>query len=302
MLSLNDLSVKFHVYSWSTKIDFVVSNTGGFQNFDGSSVCLLWDQRLILTLEKIGIHPMLENSGASGYRLKIDASVTACEAENLGKRLAYALLSVAISRHWGLSLSWQDTPLPCRGIDRTASRGFEMQAFASVVNQISIADFIESLNIGFSDSTVIPYSLLLSMELCASSRFQTDNRAKLILLVSALETCAQQQDISDEVGDLIESLKKMVQSHNLLDKSLQDSLLGQITNLTRESSRRAIKRLLMQTNVKQEDIDFIDYAYQARSKIVHEGQRIPELDIMNNRLDQILQAIYRETFMFQSIN
>jgi hypothetical protein len=290
--TLNDLATKPNVYSWSSKVDFVVNNVGGFKDFGESPLCLLWQPQFILTIEKKKIHPYLEESGAAGYRLKIDASSTASDAEEAGKRLAYAILSVAIARQWGMTLSWQDTPLPCRVIDRTASSGMQMIGFGSVKNKISLTEFSEKLSDSFSKLKSIPYSLLLSMELCASSRFQTDNRTKLILLISALEAIGEQRDISEEVDDLILSLRNVVDSYTFKEESLKNSIIGQITNLTRESCRHAIKRALSNAAISQEDIGFIDEAYQARSKIVHEGQRIPELDIMNSRIDGILQAVY----------
>jgi hypothetical protein len=131
------------------------------------------------------------------------------------------------------------------------------------------------------------------MELFASSRFQTDNRTKLILLVSALEAMSEQRDISEEVDELIQSLMDSVKSYSFKDESLRYSLIGQIKNLARESSRRAIKRVLSNAKINQEDILFIDGAYKARSKIVHEGQRVPELSIINSRVERIMQAIYQ---------
>nr|WP_321464588.1 HEPN domain-containing protein [uncultured Desulfobulbus sp.] len=291
--TLNDLAMKPNVYSWSSKVDFVINNVGGFKDYKESSLCLLWKQPFILTLEKKKIHPHLEESGASGYRLKIDASLTACEAERAGKRLVYALLSVAIFRYWGVTLSWQDTPLPCRVIDRTVSGGMRVQGFASVKNDISLGEFAEKLSHSFSELNEIPYTLLLSMELCASSRFQTDDRTKLILLISALEAIAEQRNISSEVGDLILSLKSLVNDYKFTDESLKNSLIGQIGNLVRESSRRAIKRVLLSADINKEDINFVEEAYGARSKIVHEGHRIPEMSIMNARIDRILQSVYK---------
>ena len=49
-------------------------------------------------------------------------------------------------------------------------------------------------------------------------------------------------------------------------------------------------------------IKFIDEAYQARSKIVHEGQRIPELTIMTTRIDGIMQTIYQRYDAAGNIN
>lgn len=91
---------------------------------------------------------------------------------------------------------------------------------------------------------------------------------------------------------MVNILKEEVNKFSIDDISLKDSILGQVNNLSRESANRAIKRLLRESNLEKEEIQFIEEAYSSRSKIVHEGRRIPELDHMNARLDQILQRLY----------
>src|SRR5487761_960410 len=159
-----DIRDKPNVYSWATKVDFMLNSVGGFKDLDNANVSLLWDQDYILTLERQTIHPQLEDAGAAGYRLTIDATDTASDAENLGTRLAYALLNVAIERQWGMSLSWLDSPLPCRVIDRTASTGFSVQGFSSSTNHVQTSEFVAAIETGFARHSQVPYSLLLSME------------------------------------------------------------------------------------------------------------------------------------------
>jgi len=292
MVTKKDIYEKSNIYSWSTKVDFMLNSQGQFSDFDNANVSLLWGQDLILSLYSREIHPELEGSGARGYRLIINAADTACEAEKIGLKLAYALLSVAIDKHWGMTLSWPDSPLPCRVVDRTASTGMSMQAFATVTNPVKISDFVDSLEKSFTEHNEVPYTLLLSMELYASSNFENNNRSKLIMLMSALEALAEQQDFSDELSPLIETLTKVVEDTTIKDQNLKRSLIGQVANLKRESIRRAITRLLAEVELSEEDQRFVDEAYKTRSKIVHEGQRVPELDIINSRLGQILKDIY----------
>lgn len=147
-----------------------------------------------MKLEKRNIHPKYENAGATGYRITLEAAETACDAENLGKRLAYALLKIALNRNYGILLSWHDTPLPCRVIDRTASVGSSLEGFITAVSSITISDFTHSLDTNFSEVESVPYRLLLSLELCVSSRLVDDSRVRLIMLISALEALAEQQD------------------------------------------------------------------------------------------------------------
>jgi hypothetical protein len=294
MASRKDIRDKPMVYSWATKVDFMLNSAGGFKDLSDANVCLLWDQDYILTLERRKVHPQLENAGAAGYRLTIDATDTASDAENLGTRLAYALLNVAIERQWGMSLSWPDSSLPCRVIDRTASTGSSVEGFGSTTSHVQTNDFVAALEKGFEHHSQVPYSLLLSMELCASSRFENNNRSKLILLVSAFEAVARQQDLSRDLGPLVVHLRSTIEKFGIEDAGLKASLLGQVEGLKRESVRRAICRLLIETSLSKEDRDFVDETYQARSKIVHEGHRVPELDAMTAKLDALLRQVYRE--------
>lgn len=113
--------------------------------------------------------------------------------------------------------------------------------------------------------------------------------------MSALEALAGQQDFSDKLDPLITKLKSTVKKTEIEDQLLKHSLIGQIDGLKRESIRRALQRLLTENNVREEDRKFVDEAYRARSKIVHEGQRVPELDQINSRLEMILTSIYAIT-------
>lgn len=161
-----------------------------------------------------------------------------------------------------------------------------------MTNHVAAVDFVKALDESFSQHSEVPYSLFLSMELCASSRIASNNRSKLIMLVSAFEALAKQQDLSAELGTTVDELKSIVRASSIEDGGIKSSLLGQIEGLKRESVRRAVRRLLATVGLSDEDCQFVDKAYQARSKIVHEGQRVSELDAMNGRLDSLLKFIY----------
>lgn len=282
------------VYSWGAAVDFVLDSRGGFKDLDEPPLSLLWQQPYILRLDQRQIHPTQEGAGARGYRLTIYAEDTAGAAENLGTRLVVALLGVAIDRVWGLSLSWPDSPLPCRVLDRTASAGPSVTAFGSVTGLVTLDKFASELDRHFEKSAQPSYRRLLSMELCAASRMENSNRAKLIMLVSALEALAEQKDLSSQLSPLIANLKAAVQAHSFSEESLRDSIVNQIDRLRQESARRAILRLLREAGIVQDEIDFVEEAYSARSGIVHEGRRVPRLDSIVNRLDSVLRRLYQE--------
>lgn len=301
IITRNDIFQKANVYSWGVKVEFTLNSQGGFKNLDDANVSLLWNEKYILTLKPRKVHPQLQSGGIKGYTLKIEATDTASSAESVGVRLAYSLLSIAISKHWGMSLSWPDSPLPCRVIDRTKAKGMTAQGFGSVTSHVEISEFVSILESSFKKLADVPYQLLLSMELCASSRLESNNRSKLIILVSAFEALAIQKDYSKELGPLIVDLKSVVKNSEFEDESLKNSILGQIERLKQESIRRAMRRFMGNIGLSDDDCQFIDEAYQARSSVVHEGLRVPELDAMTSRIDSILRHIYGviETDNFQ---
>ncbi|MFT6900300.1 MAG: hypothetical protein ACJAXS_000462 [Colwellia sp.] len=288
-----DLCNKASVYSWGVKIDFVINSRGGFSEVDETSFSFLWNHDLILTLEPRKIHPQLADAGSKGFRLIINATDTASEAERVGAKVAYSLLDFCIQRRWGIELSWPDSPLPCRVIDRTTSPGMTFQGFGTVTSHVKVSEFVNALETSFSHHDTIPYSLLLSMELYGSSHFENNQRSKLIMIMSSLEALAGQQDMTDKLGSLITDLKKVITQSPLDDDRLKNSLRGQIDGLKRESIRSAIKRLLSDSGINDDDKKFVDEAYKARSEIVHEGQRVPELSVMNSRLENVLISVYK---------
>jgi len=288
-----DLFSKTRVYSWGVKIDFLINNRGGFFDVDETSFSLLWNHDLIVTIEPRKIHPNLSDAGSKGFRLIVNATDTAGEAERIGTRIAYSLLDFCIHRRWGIELSWPDSPLPCRVTDRNASTGISFQAFGSTTSHVKVSEFVTALEASFSHHDIIPYSLLLSMELYGASHFENNQRSKLIMIMSSLEALAGQRDMTSQLGSLISDLKKVIAQSDIEDDRLINSLKGQIDGLKRESIRGAIKRLLSESEISEDDKKFVDEAYMARSKIVHEGQRIPELSTMNSKLEKILISVYK---------
>ena len=91
----------------------------------------------------------------------------------------------------------------------------------------------------------------------------------------------------------LKDLKEVIDKSEIQDERLKNSLRGQIGNFKRESVRSAIQRLLKDSQIIEEDIKFVDKAYSDRSKIVHEGKRVPELSILNSKLENVLISVYK---------
>jgi hypothetical protein len=296
MINKTDICNKTNVYSWGVIIDFTINSRGGFLDVDETSFSLLWHHDLILTLEPRKIHPQLADAGSRGFRLVINATDTASKAKNIGEKVAYSLLDFCIQRRWGVAFSWHDSPLPFRVIDRTPTPGMPrmtIQSFGTVTGHVKVSEFANALESSFSYHDKIKPSLLLSMELYASSHFENNQRSKLIMIMSSLEALAEQEKLSERLGSTIEDLKEVINKSAIQDENLKNSLRGQIDSFKRESVRSAIQRLLKNSQIGKEDIKFVDQAYSARSKIVHEGQRVPELSTLNSKLENVLISVYK---------
>jgi len=152
---------------------------------------------------------------------------------------------------------------------------------------------VERFDTAFKRFQKVPYRLLLSMELCASSRLESNTRSRLLLLVSAFEALAEQRDFSKQLGGLIANLQDVLSEAELADEALRASLKGQIDRMARESVRRAIRRMLGRHSlISEADAATVEKAYGARSDILHDGKRVPELDAMANELDNMLMRLY----------
>lgn len=276
-------------HGWGVKVDFVVNERGGLTDFSGNKASILWKHAdSILEIERTTISPALKSRGATGYRLSLMARETASEAEQDGIRMAMGILLLALRKGWGLGLSWPDSPIPCRVVDRLASRGLSASGYATVTSHLGMAEFSASFEVGYSAYEVPPARVLLSLELCVASRLETSARSRLVMLVSALEALAQQQKYGADVQKLVSNLSERIERSKIEDQSLKDSLIGQVRGLTRESARRAIVRHLASLGFNAEECRFVEGAYSARSKIVHEGLRVPGLDRLANGMDRLL--------------
>lgn len=219
---------KPYAYPWAAVVEFVVGPLCGVRDSESElpAPLAINDGWHVAQLESVEIDPELKRAGHRGFRLTVEAEDTACGAESIGVRLIYALLALAVEQKWGLTLVSQDTPLACRVVDRNAPKGPTLQAFATVTQYISKADFESKVRAGFQRYTEeVPYRLLLSMELFAASMLEEPSRSKLVMLVSALEALAEQGDLSHDLGQVVTKLLDVVRSSEV-DDGLRKSLEG----------------------------------------------------------------------------
>lgn len=286
---------KTNVYSWSAKVDFTLGRGYALEELSGDTV-FVWESPYVVALSRRRIHPDLESAGTTGYRLVVNAESTAGAAEVLGLHLAFGLLWMGVTQHYAIGLEWPESPLPCRVIDRTASSGISLQGFGSVSRRLQLAEFVSRLEQGFSKAPahLLP-RLLVSMELYCGSKLETSKRARFVMLISALEAISEQAPTGEKVEKIVETVLVPAIHGAQFEQNTQDSLIGRIRELKRESARGAIRRLLREYGFESADLQLIDSAYMLRSSIVHEGRRVPELDAAISQVEPILSSLYART-------
>lgn len=251
------------------------------------------------TLARIRPDRMLEWEGGKRYEMEIVGYSTASEAEGAGMQMAQALLLLAISLDFGLRLSYHSHEPPAV-FDRTVSKGDVISAEGySVWPQKVVLDELEKV----IAKPVHHRRLLLSMELFAAAALESNDRARYVMAVSALEPLAVQQDLGAEVSRAVDTLCSQFDADKSIPDGIQQSIRGRLLQLKRESVRQALKRLC-ETWFPSEPTAWssIDSAYRLRSELLHEG-RPNDLDILlhqeTRNFSNYLRRIYQYEYDYQ---
>ena len=234
--------------------------------------------------------------GGKKYEIDVVGFPKASEAEEAGMQVAQALLVCAVSLNFGLRLSYVSHEPPSV-YDRTASSGVRVSARLSShwAQGVVLEEFERAYMAPPRDRR-----LLLSMELFAAASLESNDRARFVMAVSALEPLAEQVDLGPEVSAVVDALCTTLNSHESVPDHLRDSLKGRLLQLKRESVRQALKRLCGRWF--QEDASawtVLDRAYCLRSDLLHEG-RPTDLDILlvqeTENVSSYLRRIYQHEY------
>lgn len=234
----------------------------------------------------VSIQPgrLLEWESGKRYEVELVGFPTASEAENAGMQLAQALLLCAVSLDFGLRLSYASHEPPSV-YDRTVSTDLTMfaEGYTSWPQQIVLDEFFRAISTPVKDRR-----LLLSMELFAAAALESNDRARFVMAVSALEPLAEQADMGPEVSEAVDGLCRLLEAQESVPEHLRQSLRGRLLQLKRESVRQALKRLCGKWFPEEPTAwSTLDRAYALRSELLHEG-RPNDLDIL---LHQETQAV-----------
>lgn len=248
------------------------------------------------TLAIIQPGQLLESDGGKHYEMEIIGFPTASEAERAGMQMAQTLLLCAISLNFGLRLSYH-THEPPAVFDRTVSAGAFMSAsvYSYFPQEIVLNEFEKALAAPLRDRR-----LLLSMELLAASALESNDRARFVMAVSALEPLAEQQQLGPEVSNVVDSLCTQLDADASVPENLRQSIRGRLLQLKTESVRQALKRLCGRWFPSDPNAwTHIDRVYALRSELLHEG-RPQDLDVLlreeTRSITNYLRRIYQQEY------
>jgi Apea-like HEPN len=174
------------------------------------------------------------------------------------------------------------------------SGGFGLTVAASgkltspISNLVSIADEV------FSQNRLVDKKLLVSMELFAAARMEATPRARFVSLVSAVEPLLKQDRInSPTLEEAIRNTQSLIGQADDLDEVTKDSLNSRLGELRRESISQSLRRLVaMHFPNSCHAATIARQAYDTRSKILHDGDTITDLDEIAAEFEDLLRKIY----------
>lgn len=237
-----------------------------------------------------------EVEGGKSYDITVEGFPTASDAEFAGMQMAQALLLCAVSLDFGLRLSYQSHEPPTV-FDRTISAGMFGFAtgYTSWPQDVMLSELWRAIETPLQERR-----LLLSLELFVSAAMESNERARFVMAVSALEPLAIQEALGPEVSQAVDSLAIELSKSTSISTDIKDSLRGRLLQLKRESVRQALKRHCSRWFPDNQDAwKSLDYAYGLRSELLHEG-RPSDRDILLTEQARIvtnyLRAIYEMEF------
>ena len=261
---------------------------GGLEN-----VTLLFEDGTLASIEP---GRTLEWEGGKRYQIEVNAYPTASEAEEAGMRTAQALLLTAVSLNFGLRLNYHSHEPPTV-FDRTVSKGSSswIEGFTSWPQDVVLKELATALAVPLGDRR-----LLLSMELFVAAVLESNDRARFVMAVSALEPLAAQQNLGSEVAAVVDELSDKLAAADAIPRELRESLQGRLRQLKQESVRQALKRLCGQWLPGEPDAwKKLDKAYGLRSEMLHEG-RPQDLDMLLSeetmKISNLLRRIYQQVY------
>jgi len=270
----------------------IILDVGDELGFNDEACLLVDDDKSIVRISPLQDESQLGRQQPQKLDVYVEGFATAGEAEQKGLKLSLALLWAAVSRKHPLRLDYH-TPRPCMVYDRIQESGSGCMTSASLTVAMDSSRMVELVKEIFSANIDVDEKLLVSMELFASARLETTERARFVGLVSSLEPLAQQKAYDNpELKQLVESFVEQLKTTSI-PEDIKSSLNGRINGLKNESITQAIKRLVKENFPENPDaVSTVEEAYKIRSKILHEGAFDADLAQKSNEIEDIIRQIY----------
>jgi hypothetical protein len=277
-------------YRYGSRVTIHVTQVENFRDLVGTTLSL--NSRIIM------IYDAPSGSWESGrkFQFSLEAFPTATIAEQEGSRLAQSLLLSAVSLNFGMRLEYHSQE-PVIVYDRFAPMGDTVSAEGVTHwDQSTVWNEIEKgVSINFCDQT-----MLMSLELYCAALLETSARARFIMVVSALEPIATQQDHGKEVSDFVDGAVIALEQATGIADNVKRSLEGGIEKLGKESIGFSLSRLSEERFPNRPDVKKrITKAYALRSQLLHRGSlQDPDFDLASetNEIARVLRSIYALKF------
>lgn len=278
---------------YGVRLTFQVQRAAYIGNLENVTLLLLDG-----TIAKIRPDQLLDWEGGKRYVMEIVGFPTASEAEAAGMQMAQALLLSAISLDFGLRLGYHSHEPPTV-FDRTVGAGMSMsgEIFSSWPQNVVLDELEKAIATPVRDRR-----RLLSMELFAAAALESNDRARFVMAVSALEPLAEQQAMGAEVSRAVDALCAQFDADPSIPADMQQSVRGRLLQLKRESVRQALKRRC-KTWFPGDPTAWtnIDRVYGLRSELLHEG-RPNDLDVLldeeTRTITKYLRRIYQQEYSY----
>lgn len=227
------------------------------------------------------------------WDVTVDGFPTAGEAERVGLKVSMGFLWAAVSGQYALRLLY-NTPLPCSVYDRTKAGSLRVSGgpITLILSQ-NINNVFEPLNRIVSSLGDVDQKLLVAMELFASAKLETTERARFVGIVSSLEPLAQQQKHENEELERLISCYLKELTASTVDPELKDALRDKINLLRIESISKAIRRLVKKLLPDEPDsLATIEEAYSIRSRILHDGATDADLAMKSREAEVVIRRMF----------
>lgn len=228
------------------------------------------------------------------FNIYAEGFSTAGEAEQAGLKVALAFMWAAVAGQYSARLLYS-TPLPCSVYDRTTGSGLSLSGWAHGELLRSLGNVIDPVDQILSSTGAADPKLLIALEVFASARLETTERARFVGMVSSLEPLVEQRAYDDPlISALLSSFQDQLLSSQV-SSQVKKLINAKIPSLKIESISGAIRRFV--TEILPEDptaADIIEEAYNLRSRILHDGSTDADLGQKSTEVDDVIRRLLRQ--------